>query len=382
MTRVTAGEVRTAGSCGPGRAVRRSVGGSPVPVASVRGLNALTVDLEDWYHVCGVRSVTKALRSGAPTRAASVRSTDRLLSLLRSHGVRATFFVLGYIAEREPGLVRAIAREGHEVGLHGHLHRRIFEMSPAEFDEDLVRSQAAVSAAAGTDVVGYRAPEWSMRPHTLWALSVLRKRGILYDSSMVPLTRMGDRSFPRGPCRFSTPHGEIVEFPLTTVRCFGESIPFSGGLPLRLTPYFYIVSQIRRLNAGRETRPGLCPSLGVRPRTAADRAAVEPQVHALFQPAGDPTETRGASDTSPVRSDPGGAGRLIVGSTVRLIARDLRCRRRPHPHRDRIPAALARLGRGRGTLGDGRRIPGLVLLGPSSGPDSARRWPRTGWSAA
>ena len=75
-------------------------------------------------------------------------------------------------------------------------------MSPAEFDEDLVRSQAAVSAAADSDVVGYRAPEWSMRPHTLWALSVLRKRGILYDSSMVPLTRMGDRSFPRGPCRF------------------------------------------------------------------------------------------------------------------------------------------------------------------------------------
>jgi polysaccharide deacetylase family protein (PEP-CTERM system associated) len=210
-------------------------------------LNALTVDLEDWYHVCGVKSV-----EGPPQwdayESRVVRSTERLLSLLRLRGVRATFFVLGYVAEREPGLVRAIAREGHEVGLHGHLHRRIFEMSPAEFDEDLVRSQAAVSAAAGTDVVGYRAPEWSMRPHTLWALSVLRKRGILYDASMVPLTRMGDRTFPRGPCRFSTPHGEIVEFPLTTVRCFGESVPFSGGLPLRLTPYFYIVSQIRRLN--------------------------------------------------------------------------------------------------------------------------------------
>ena len=250
----TAGGVRTADSCGPARTVRPFVGGPPVPVAGVRGLNALTVDLEDWYHVCGVgRDEGPAQWAACESRVG--RSTDRLLSLLRSHGVRATFFVVGYIAVREPGLVRAFAREGHEVGLHGHLHRRIFEMSPAEFEEDLVRSQAAVSAAAGTDVVGYRAPEWSMRPHTLWALSVLRKRGILYDSSMVPLTRMGDRSFPRGPCRFSTPHGEIVEFPLTTVRCFGESIPFSGGLPLRLTPYFYVVSQIRRLNqAG---KPGL-----------------------------------------------------------------------------------------------------------------------------
>ena len=251
---MTAGDFRSAGSGGPRRAGGRSLGAPPMPVASARGLNALTVDLEDWYHVCG------AARDEEPAQWAACESriggsTERLLALLRGHGVRATFFVVGYIAEREPGLVRAIAREGHEVGLHGHLHRRIFEMSPAEFEEDLIRSQAAVSAAAGTDVVGYRAPEWSMRSHTLWALSVLRKRGILYDSSMVPLTRMGDRSFPRGPCRFSTPHGEIVEFPLTTVRCFGESIPFSGGFPLRLTPYFYIVSQIRRLNAA--GNPGL-----------------------------------------------------------------------------------------------------------------------------
>jgi polysaccharide deacetylase family protein (PEP-CTERM system associated) len=244
---LAAGEVWTADSVGPRRAARGIVGAPPAPVASVRGLNALTVDLEDWYHVCGAGSAEDLSQWNA-YESRVVRSTDRLLSLLRSHGVRATFFVLGYVAEREPALIRAIAREGHEVGLHGHLHRRIFEMSPAEFEEDLVRAQAAVSAAAGTDVIGYRAPEWSMRPHTLWALPVLRKRGILYDSSMVPLTRMGDRSFPRVPCRFDTPSGEIVEFPLTTVRCFGESIPFSGGLPLRLTPYFYIVSQIRRLN--------------------------------------------------------------------------------------------------------------------------------------
>ncbi len=221
--------------------------GWPIPPLSRSAANALTVDLEDWYHVCGVGETGDASQWDAYESRVS-RNTDRVLSLLRAVGARATFFVLGYIAEREPGLVRAIAHEGHEVGTHGHFHRRIFEMTPAEFEEDLTRSVDAISAAFGGKVIGYRAPEWSMRAHTMWALSILRKRGILYDSSMVPLTRMGDRSFPRFPRWLHTEHGDIVEFPLTTIRCFGEGLPFTGGLPLRLTPYFYIVSKIRQLN--------------------------------------------------------------------------------------------------------------------------------------
>lgn len=219
----------------------------PLRLPSGSTINALTVDLEDWYHVCGAGETGDASQWDA-YESRVTRNTDRILSLLRAAGVHATFFVLGYIAEREPALVRAIAREGHEVATHGNFHRRIFDLSPSEFEEDLARSIEAISTASGSQVVGYRAPEWSIRPHTIWALSILRKRGILYDSSMVPLTRMGDRSFPRFPCRFSTKYGEIVEFPLTTVRCFGEWIPFTGGLPMRLTPYFYIVSKIRQLN--------------------------------------------------------------------------------------------------------------------------------------
>jgi polysaccharide deacetylase family protein (PEP-CTERM system associated) len=218
---------------------------------SAPAVNALTVDLEDWYHVCGAGKTGDASQWDAYESRVS-RNTEHVLSLLRAAGARATFFVLGYIAAREPALVRAIAREGHEVATHGHFHRRIFEMSPAEFEDDLARSMEAISAASGSQVVGYRAPEWSIRPHNLWALSILRRKGILYDSSMVPLDRMGDRSFPRFPCGFRTAYGEILEFPLTTVRCFGEGIPFTGGLPLRLTPYFYILSKIRQLNgAGR-----------------------------------------------------------------------------------------------------------------------------------
>jgi peptidoglycan-N-acetylglucosamine deacetylase len=217
-------------------------------------VNALSVDVEDWYHVCGPgETADPAQWDRYESRVA--RNTERLLSLFRARGTRATFFVLGYIAEREPALIRAVAGEGHEVGTHGHFHRRIFEMSPAEFAEDLARSIDAISAASGGGVVGYRAPEWSIRPHTLWALSAMRRAGLLYDSSMVPLTWMGDRTFPRFPCRIGTECGDILEFPLTTVRCFRENLPFSGGLPLRLAPYGYVLAKIRRLN--RAGRPAL-----------------------------------------------------------------------------------------------------------------------------
>ncbi len=210
--------------------------------------NALTVDLEDWYHVCGAEKVGD-VPSWDAYESRVARNTEKVLSLLRAHGARATFFVLGYIAEREPRLIADVAEQGHEIATHGHFHRRVFEMSEEEFGEDLDRSIDAISSASGCRVLGYRAPEWSLRPHTTWALGVLRRKGILYDSSMVPLTRMGDPSFPTAPCRIPTGHGEIREFPLTTVRCFGENVPFTGGLPLRLMPYFYILSRIRRMNA-------------------------------------------------------------------------------------------------------------------------------------
>jgi peptidoglycan-N-acetylglucosamine deacetylase len=242
---------------GPARGVdgmERLSNASWRPISTSGAVNALTVDLEDWYHVCGNGETADPSRWEAyESRVA--QSTDRLLSLLRARGARATFFVLGYLAEREPALIRAIALEGHEIGTHGYFHRRIFQMSTTAFVEDLSRSMDAISAAFGGRVVGYRAPEWSIRPHTLWALSLMRRAGILYDSSMVPLTRMGDRSFPRFPCQIRTEYGDILEFPLTTVRCFQENIPFSGGLPLRLTPYCYVLTKIRRLN--RAGRPAL-----------------------------------------------------------------------------------------------------------------------------
>lgn len=210
-------------------------------------INALTVDLEDWYHICGVEEYSDPANWSA-YESRIIKNTRRILNILKAHRVKATFFVLGYIAQREPELISEIRDEGHEISTHGFFHRRVFEMTEQEFDDDISKSIDVISSITNERVLGFRAPEWSIRKQTPWALGILRKRGILYDSSMVPLTRMGSRDFPVRPCTIKTAHGDIWEFPLTTTRVFWENVPFSGGLPLRIAPYFYIVSAIRALN--------------------------------------------------------------------------------------------------------------------------------------
>lgn len=216
--------------------------------------NVLTVDLEDWYHVCGVEELSDP-SEWHTYESRIIRNTDRVLKMLQDYHTRATFFVLGYIAAKEPGLIREIRDEGHEIASHGYFHRRIFELTEEEFEDDVVRSIDVISSVINEKVIGFRAPEWSMTKQTFWALGALRKAGILYDSSMVPLTRMGDRSFPVHPSPIDTEYGKIWEFPLTTTRIFWENIPFSGGLPLRMVPYFYVLSRMKRIN--REGRPAM-----------------------------------------------------------------------------------------------------------------------------
>lgn len=210
-------------------------------------LNALTIDLEDWYHICCVQGYSNPSQ-WETYESRILRNTDKILNMLRTFDTKATFFVLGYIAQKEPELIRAIKNEGHEIATHGFYHRRVFEMTEQEFEEDINKSIKTICSVTKEPVLGFRAPEWSIRKETPWALKVLRKLGILYDSSMVPLTRMGSRDFPLFPSLFDTDYGTIWEFPLTTTRLFWENLPFTGGLPLRMFPYFYIVSKIRRIN--------------------------------------------------------------------------------------------------------------------------------------
>ncbi|MBF0555758.1 MAG: polysaccharide deacetylase family protein [Nitrospirae bacterium] len=212
-----------------------------------KAINAFTVDLEDWYHVCGVPGCSDPAAWNSYERRIT-GSTAKILSLLRRYGVKATFFVLGYIADNEPALIKEIMDEGHELATHGFFHRRVYEMSESEFDADIGRSIEAISSVTKSRVPGFRAPEWSIRRENFWAFDVLKRHGIVYDSSLVPMSGMGCRTYPHLPVKLQTRYGEIVEFPLTTARLFHENVPFTGGLPLRIAPYFYVLSKIQRMN--------------------------------------------------------------------------------------------------------------------------------------
>lgn len=210
-------------------------------------LNAISVDLEDCYHICGIDDISAQSKwSGYNVRLG--KNIDKILNLLKQHNVHATFFTVGVIAENSPALIRKIAEAGHELASHGFAHRRIFDMDPGEFEKDLVRSKIAIEKASGKRVLGYRAPEWSLKQSNLWALDVLKKTGFAYDASAVPLTHLSGKWFGLYPHDIKTKYGDIIEFPLSTFRCFWERLPFSGGLPMRINPYFHILGITRKIN--------------------------------------------------------------------------------------------------------------------------------------
>ena len=196
--------------------------------------NVLTVDVEEWFHVCGVDG--PLARENWPTLPSRVvPTTDRLLDLLDRVGVRATFFVLGYVAERHPQLIERIWKAGHEIGSHGHLHDRVYTLTPDAFQADLDRSAAAIAACGVPAIAGFRAPEWSINDRSLWALEVLARKGYRFDSSMAPLRLIGNPSYPQAVHRRDTAAGSIVECPPAVARRFGHSVPFGGGWGLRMS---------------------------------------------------------------------------------------------------------------------------------------------------
>lgn len=179
-------------------------------------------------------------------------STRGLLNLLDAAGIRATFFVLGWVAERHPLLVREIDRRGHEVACHGYGHRMIHRMTRREFAEDVARAKGVLEAILGVPIIGYRAPTFSVVRETLWSLAVLREAGFRYDSSIYPIRhdRYGIPDAPRFPHRRTAGDGgEIVEFPPSTVALLGLRLPVGGGGYFRLFPYRATRWALRRLNS-------------------------------------------------------------------------------------------------------------------------------------
>lgn len=215
--------------------------------------NALTIDVEDYFHVSAFERVI-APGDWDSFDSRVVANTTRVLELLGSHGLSGTFFVLGWVAKRHPGLVRAIQAHGHEIACHGYGHERILFQTPRAFRQDVSRAKAILEDITGQPVLGYRAPSYSVTRRTLWALDILIEEGFAYDSSIFPVMHdlYGIPGAPPHPHRIQRSAGEIVEFPLTTLRLsvLGRTLalPISGGGYLRFFPGWFMRWGMERIN--------------------------------------------------------------------------------------------------------------------------------------
>ena len=216
-------------------------------------VNALSIDVEDYFQVAALAPAV-ARETWSQRESRVERNTDVLLALLEERGLYATFFVLGWIAERHPALVERIAAAGHEVASHGFSHQLIYSQTPAEFREETRRSKELLQDLTGRAVIGYRAASFSITKQSLWALDVLLDLGFQYDSSIFPIhhDRYGIPGASPEPGRISAPSGRtLVEFPMSAASLGGIKIPVSGGGYFRLLPYWVTRAGLRQVNQKR-----------------------------------------------------------------------------------------------------------------------------------
>jgi polysaccharide deacetylase family protein (PEP-CTERM system associated) len=219
--------------------------------------NAMTVDVEDYFHVSVFDGVVPR-HEWERLESRVVRNTERLLEVFDEAGVRGTFFVLGWVADRHPGLVRQIAAGGHEIASHGYAHRLVYDLTPTQFRDDVRRSKALLEEAGGVPVLGYRAPSYSITPRSLWAIDILIEEGYAWDASIFPIhhDRYGIPVSPRHSYVLEREGGRLVEVPGSTVRLGSLNLPVAGGGYFRLLPYAWTRWGIDRLNRT-EGRPAI-----------------------------------------------------------------------------------------------------------------------------
>jgi polysaccharide deacetylase family protein (PEP-CTERM system associated) len=214
-------------------------------------LNALSVDVEEYFHAAIFRSGTRML----PSRDFESRveaSVDMLLELLERSGTQGTFFTLGEIARTHPAVVRKIAAEGHEIACHGDRHEDVYRLTPREFREDIRRAKARLEDIIGDAVIGYRAPNFSIGAAQSWAYEILIEERFQYDSSTYPILhdRYGRPSAPRFPYGiWRSGFAWLTEFPIGTARVLGVNLPIGGGGYFRLSPFELIRRGIEHVNA-------------------------------------------------------------------------------------------------------------------------------------
>jgi len=217
--------------------------------------NAMSVDVEDWFQVQAFAdTIDRSTWDALPRRVAA--NTDRVLALFADAGVKATFFTLGWVAEREPDLIRRIVAAGHELASHGHGHELVNTLGPAGFRADIRRAKAVLEDVGGVEVRGYRAPTFSIGAATPWAHVILAEEGYDYSSSVFPIRHdlYGRPDAPRTPHR--PEKNGVMELPMTTVRRMGRNLPCSGGGWFRVIPYAVFRSGLRHVNAV-ERSPGI-----------------------------------------------------------------------------------------------------------------------------
>lgn len=214
--------------------------------AAPRPVNALTIDVEDYFQVSALAPYIR--REDWDSIACRVEANvDRILSMLADQGVSATFFTLGWVAERYPQVVRKIVAAGHELASHGYGHERVSDLSPAAFLDDISRAKALLEDLGGVEVKGYRAPSFSIGAANLWAMGTLREAGYRYSSSIYPVAH-DHYGMPEAP-RFVHPlDNGLIEIPPSTVLWAGRNWPASGGGWFRLLPYELSRQLIRRIN--------------------------------------------------------------------------------------------------------------------------------------
>lgn len=213
-------------------------------------LNALTFDIEDYFQVEAFKDYIR-FDEWPNYQSRVVENTRKIANILNERDVKATFFILGWIAERFPDIVKHLADDGHEIATHGYAHEMVYRQTPDSFEKDLLKSIKTLEEISGQKVIGYRAPTYSIIEESLWAFDILIRHNVRYDSSIFPIIhdRYGIPNGERFPHKITGEEGQtIMEFPLSTLRLWKWNFPVSGGGYLRLFPYWILKYGIQWLN--------------------------------------------------------------------------------------------------------------------------------------
>jgi polysaccharide deacetylase family protein (PEP-CTERM system associated) len=210
--------------------------------------NIITVDWEDWFHICEVDHILPRHKWDSYDSILP-EATEKLLDFFKYHKITATFFILGYAAKKRPELVRAIAGAGHEIAYHSFEHKLIYEQEPDDFRRDIVYGKQMLAEISGQEVAGFRAPQWSLNKRCPWGLEILAEVGYLYDSSHAPLPVIGDPAYPEIPHEINTIGADLQEIPPLVLNICGLKVPAGGGWGLKTWPLAFIADKMNRLNA-------------------------------------------------------------------------------------------------------------------------------------